>query len=346
MRVLRAPAGRPTSALAARRTRCGAALAAALAGAVLIAACTRGTTPPPHEPSDEPRHPGQEIIVGGKHVYVGAPVVLWTDPGGYNAYVPGPVFATSGPAGERYAPGRAWADNDPTIGFDALRTSIDKLVVHYDACGFSRRCFRILQDERVLSAHFLLDVDGTLYQTLDLRDTAWHGRSTNARSIGVEIAQIGVYSPKDRAADAHQKRRWYVREGGRLRLAIPAEFGETGIRGAGPFYAARNRPVRGRIHGTLWEQVDFTPQQYETLARLTAALRRTFPLIRLDVPRGADGRAYSGELPAATLEAFQGILGHYHITTERNDPGPAFDWERLLSDVRAIERGGLTARGP
>lgn len=340
MRAMQPPARKPTSALAARRMRRGAIPVAALVAALLIQACTRGTPPPPQEPSDEPRQPGHEIVVCDKHVFVGAPVVLWTDPGGYSAYVPGPVFSAQGPSGERYAPGRAWANNDPRLGLDALRASIDKFVIHYDACGFSRRCFRALQDERVLSAHFLLDVDGTLYQTLDLRDTAWHGRSTNARSIGVEIAQIGTYSPKSPADDPYRKRRWYVREGGRLRLVIPDEFGETGIRQPGPFYAARSRPIRGRIHGALLEQVDFTPQQYQTLGKLTAALRRTFPLIRLEVPRAADGSVWSGELPAATLEGFQGILGHYHITTERNDPGPAFDWERLLKDVREIEHSG------
>lgn len=337
---MRLRATRLTSGLAVRRMRRGVVSVAALVAALLIQACTRGTPPPPQELSDEPRHPGREIVVCGKHVFVGAPVVLWTDPGGYNAYVPGPMFSAEGPGGERYAPGRAWANNDPHVGIDALRASIDKLVIHYDACGFSRRCFQILQDERVLSAHFLLDVDGTLYQTLDLRDTAWHGRSTNARSIGVEIAQIGTYSPKSSTGDPHRKRRWYVREGGRLRLVIPDEFGETGIRQLGPFYSARSRPIRGRIHGALLEQVDFTPQQYQTLGKLTAALRRTFPLIRLDVPRAADGSVWSGELPAATLDAFQGILGHYHITTERNDPGPAFDWERVLKEAREIERGG------
>ena len=31
---------------------------------------------------------------------------------------------------------------------------------------------------------------------------------------------------------------------------------------------------------------------------------------------------------------FSGILGHYHITQRKQDPGPAFDWNHFLSEVR------------
>ena len=30
----------------------------------------------------------------------------------------------------------------------------------------------------------------------------------------------------------------------------------------------------------------------------------------------------------------QGILGHFHVQTNKNDPGPAFDWEPFLARVR------------
>ena len=54
---------------------------------------------------------------------------------------------------------------------------------------------RRLHDRRGLSVHFLLDVDGTLYQTLDLRERAWHAgesffrgrRCCNDFSIGIEL---------------------------------------------------------------------------------------------------------------------------------------------------------------
>jgi len=280
-----------------------------------------------------------EIVAAGARFHVGAPVVLWSDPGGYDASVQGPVFAASGPAGPRYGPGRSWAADPASIGLAELRDHVDLLVLHYDICGISRETFRMLQDERVLSSHFLLDVDGTIYQTLDLRDQAWHGRFTNPRSIGIEIANVGVVSP-DPADDPFRKRRWYVRDGDRLRLEIPADLGDPHLREPGPFYSSRSQPIRGAIHGKEWEQFDFTPEQYRSLALLTVALRRAFPRIALDAPRGADGAVRTGQLSREEIDAFRGILGHLHVTTERNEPGPAFQWERYLDDVRAIEAAG------
>ena len=102
------------------------------------------------------------------------------------------------PSGLRYQPGRETergqvTRRSPLVEIAAL---VDQLVLHYDACGTSRQCFKVLHDRRELSVHFLLDVDGTLYQTLDLAETAWHARQANERSIGVEIANIGAHAPR------------------------------------------------------------------------------------------------------------------------------------------------------
>jgi N-acetyl-anhydromuramyl-L-alanine amidase AmpD len=36
------------------------------------------------------------------------------------------------------------------------------------------------------------------------------------------------------------------------------------------------------------------------------------------------------------LSSFEGILGHYHVTARKQDPGPAFHWDRVLRDARAL----------
>ena len=69
-----------------------------------------------------------------------------------------------------------------------------QVVIHYDAVGSSERCFRALHDNRGLSSHFLLDLDGTIYQTLDLRERAFHAKDRNDSSVGIEIANIGAHS--------------------------------------------------------------------------------------------------------------------------------------------------------
>jgi N-acetyl-anhydromuramyl-L-alanine amidase AmpD len=45
-----------------------------------------------------------------------------------------------------------------------LREVVHQLVIHYDGCGTARRCFKVLHDERALSCHFIIDLDGTIYQ--------------------------------------------------------------------------------------------------------------------------------------------------------------------------------------
>jgi N-acetyl-anhydromuramyl-L-alanine amidase AmpD len=37
----------------------------------------------------------------------------------------------------------------------------------------------------------MLDLDGTIYQTLDLKERASHATIANSRSIGIEIANMG-----------------------------------------------------------------------------------------------------------------------------------------------------------
>jgi N-acetyl-anhydromuramyl-L-alanine amidase AmpD len=54
----------------------------------------------------------------------------------------------------------------------------------------------------------------------------------------------------------------------------------------------------------------------------------------VDVPRDERGEVRSDVLSDAEWRAFSGILGHCHIQQNKEDPGPAFDWDRLLAAVR------------
>ena len=33
---------------------------------------------------------------------------------------------------------------------------------------------------------------------------------------------------------------------------------------------------------------------------------------------------------------FDGIIGHFHVQTNKSDPGPALQWDRLLQESRAL----------
>lgn len=292
-------------------------------------------TPKPAAPRDD------EIIVAGQRFATGTRVITWKEAGGYNAYVSAPTLpkyyeARLVPA----LPGDKAPRKPIPAGLDALRGMVDQVVLHYDNSGLSQLCFAALQ-QRGLSAHFLVDIDGTVYQTLDLQERALHATTSNSRSIGIEIANFGAYPPKD----ARVLAKWYQPDAaGRTRIKPPKEIRDPRVHTPGFLgRPVRPEPVRGRIHGQELVQYDYTPEQYAALAKLTAALCRVFPRLKCDYPRDPAGRVLLGKLPDAALEKYQGILGHWHVQENKVDPGPALDWEKLIEGAR---EEGKPAAGP
>ena len=283
---------------------------------------------------------GDEIVIGGRMFHTGTPVVLWSGPGGYDAYAPSAGETADGD-GKCYGLRSDVLDPEYVArvapeGWDygALRRHVDQFVIHYDACGTSRGCFRVLHDVRGLSCHFLLDLDGTVYQTLDVKERAWHATTSNGRSVGIEIANIGAFG----AGDDATLDEWYgVGDDGRVRVTLPARLGDGGVRTA-VFVArpARGEPIEGRVQGQTLRQYDLTDEQYEALIRLTAALCTALPEIRCDYPRDGSGRLVTHALPEDELESYRGLIGHYHVQTNKVDPGPAFDWERVVDGARRL----------
>jgi N-acetyl-anhydromuramyl-L-alanine amidase AmpD len=176
-----------------------------------------------------------------------------------------------------------------------------------------------------------------VYQTLDLKERAWHAGEVNDFSVGIEIANIGAY------ADSETLDRWYTADEQGMRVTLPEDWGDGGLP---PGYIARPRrsePVRGEINGRKLVQYDFTEEQYQALEKLLVSLCRIFPRLRAGTPRDEEGnllkRAFSSE---EELLAFEGLLGHWHVTRGKVDPGPAFDWDRVLA---ALRESGVSAGG-
>jgi N-acetyl-anhydromuramyl-L-alanine amidase AmpD len=69
---------------------------------------------------------------------------------------------------------------------------------------------------------------------------------------------------------------------------------------------------------------------------LIATLNRVLPGIRLDYPRNKDKQLLTRALTPEQLAQFEGVLGHFHVTTRKTDPGPAMNWDRLMRDARAL----------
>jgi N-acetylmuramoyl-L-alanine amidase len=357
---------------------CGIACAAAVALSALVA-WGRDDMPEPHDvsPGQRLERRGDEIVVCGQYFHTGAPVVLWTDPRGYDAYRTERRFAPwdkasfaattqesehlGSPAryGIRFAPTTRAVTTNPTTRpttresvrgtltpeqfemvrgggwpLELLREKVDQFVYHYDVCGTSRTCFKVLHDSRGLSIHFMLDLDGTIYQTLDLKERAWHATTSNSRSVGIEIANMGAYANPARSP----LREWYGKDDeGRRIITIPDRFGDGGIR-TKEFVGrpAREELVWGQVQGRRYAMYDLTPQQYDSLIKLTAALCTVFPKMTCDYPRDGEGKLITRKLPDEALEDYQGLLAHYHVQRDKQDPGPAFQWEKVVDGARAL----------
>ena len=65
---------------------------------------------------------------------------------------------------------------------------------------------------------------------------------------------------------------------------------------------------------------------------------KALPRIRLEAPRYADGSIVDRALSESAFRDFEGVLGHFHVQTNKQDPGPAFQWERVLREARELAR--------
>jgi N-acetylmuramoyl-L-alanine amidase len=298
---------------------------------------------------------GDEIVAAGNFIHTGTPVVLWMDSGGYDAYrverrfspIDQSSWATSKvevaelTTPNRFGLRRTGLSSEEIErvrggGWDLelLQRVVDQFVIHFDVAGTSKQCFKTLHDLRGLSVHFMLDLDGTIYQTLDVKERAWHATSSNDRGIGIEIANIGAY----REGRDNPFAEWYKRETNEIvTLTVPKRFGEPGFRTNGfVAHPARPEPIFGNVQGQDLVQFDFTPEQYRALTHLTAALCKTFPNLKCEYPHDAAGRLIPRKLPDDELKQYQGLLGHYHIQTNKVDPGPAFQWEAVVKGARKL----------
>ncbi len=358
---------------------------------LLLSSCSAPKAP--HLATDI-THTGDEIIVAGRRFHTGAPVVLWFEPPYYNAYATTRRFtpsvntpnaqatASQHPDAPTYST-RTMPGNPNSLA--DLQRHIDQFVIHYDAAGSARQCFKILHDIRGLSVHFLLDTDGTIYQTLDLKERAWHATIANDRSIGIELAHPGAFPMKVTSprmgTDPTPLAEWYAHDDRGTYLSPPDWLDDPQTRT--PDFTprpARPHQIFGMVQGKLLTQYDFTDEQYDSLIKLTTTLCAIFPEIRLDYPRAASDVGNtairnSGSLSRAPRERagervsssslspweragvraqpppllthaltpteftnYKGILGHYHIQKNKIDPGPAFDWDRVIEGTTRLRQ--------
>lgn len=313
------------------------------------------------KPGERLERKGDEIVVCGQMFHTTTPVVLWMDPGGYDAYRVERRFVPLEEAGWE-ASRKAGLSSPVRFGLrkyhvepsvlksvhergwklDELQDVVDQFVIHYDVCGTSRRCFQVLHDERGLSVQFMLDIDGTIYQTMDLKESAWHATKANSRSVGIEIANIGAYP----VGGPNPFSKWYeLGADGHMHNIVPGGLEKAGLKNPkASLRPSEDPPVVGVVQGRKLEQYDLTPEQYDSLIKLTATLSQVFPKIKLRAPRDGSGQVVNHALPAEVYNKYEGVLGHFHVQENKTDPGPAFQWDKVIDGAKALVEGSRVAK--
>jgi peptidoglycan hydrolase-like protein with peptidoglycan-binding domain len=172
-------------------------------------------------------------------------------------------------------------------------------VNHWDVCLSSTQCQKVL-DKRGISVHFLIDNDGTIYQTLDLQHAAFHAGNVNRKSVGVEISN--AYYPKYQST--------YVKRG----------FGE--------------RPVieDGWVHGNKLDPfLGFYPVQLEALKALWASVNKALD-IPLQTPLSQFGTTSKHYEQDAAYGKYSGFVSHYHVSKKKIDCA-GLDIKTLIEEI-------------
>lgn len=133
--------------------------------------------------------------------------------------------------------------------------AVDVVVIHYTAGrGEAETVANFLKrGGSKVSAHYIIGRDGTLIQSVDLKDAAWHAgksnfmgsnKSVNRRSVGIELCNAG-YSHTDRLDEADK-------------------------------FRGRHRNPRSK--SGVWEA--YTEEQYKVLYCLLAELQKEIPTLK------------------------------------------------------------------
>jgi hypothetical protein len=182
------------------------------------------------------------------------------------------------------------------------KRKIRYFINHWDVCLSSKSCQGVL-DRRGISVHFLIDNDGTIYQTLDIQHAAWHAGSsrTNRPSIGVEITNAYYTKYQD----------WYVRNGHGERPLVEGAW----------------------VHGNKLDPfLGFYPKQIEAAKALWKAISGATG-IPYETPVSQFGKTSTKYEQDVAYGKFTGFVSHYHVSKTKIDCA-GLDLKILLDEVK------------
>ncbi|MBH24102.1 MAG: hypothetical protein CMH57_06555 [Myxococcales bacterium] len=182
-------------------------------------------------------------------------------------------------------------------GVDRLGEIVYQICLHHDSTWNSPACFEVLKS-RGFSSHLLIEANGVIYQPLDLRESAWHAGDINDFSVGIDLNCMANYE-----------------------ILTESEKGRR-------YAASRGGYFTGTINGAEVTGTGYTEAQYESLVAVIKALAKVLPKLRLFPPLDASGDVIQRKI--VNYASFRGFLGHLHVLAKKWDPGPGFDWRRVM----------------
>lgn len=239
----------------------------------------------------------QSIALGGDLFCIGAPVVRWNNSHGLNAYDTSRVVVErenrrTGKIKRRVIKGRRYGGR--LLKGPRRPDKVTQIVIHHTGGFTAQRAFETLHNERKLSVQFILADDGTIYQTLDALEVAWHAGRANGRSIGIECC---LYPDADRNPGAYS-------------TARQAKFG-----------VASHKISEQRIQGVTREVFQMPEAQVNSLIDLCAGL--WVALGREGAPSFPRDEGIVSAVPLRVVPSagqHEGLLMHMHLSPKKWDP--------------------------
>ena len=197
-----------------------------------------------------------------------------------------------------------------------------RIVVHHTAGYLKADIAALTTPNRHVSVPFVVARDGTIYNLWASRWWSYHlgpgaqgGNEPMSRSsVGIELSNLGWLRRRGDDLVTYQK-------GSPVYCSLDEK----------EFFKQLPQPYRGYSYFAT-----FTEGQYVALGRLLRYLAATY-----DIPRELAAEAQRYEV-LKTVSTFRGITTHVNYQPEsygKWDIGPAFDWERVLRELRASPGG-------
>ena len=105
------------------------------------------------------------------------------------------------------------SDKFKSANFDRRKKKISFIIIHYTETKTFKQALQLLTDQsRKVSCHFIVDINGKIFNLVDLKNRAWHAGESkwknftdlNSHSIGIEV----VY-PGENSKSKYVKRMFY-----------------------------------------------------------------------------------------------------------------------------------------